>query len=328
MARQAESSLIQSLPHTYWSWLVFSFIAIAGIILRVFVAAALGTAAIEMAAGSLLSVLCMLAVYRTASFLAPPAGALVSAAYISLLPLAVSISHAPGRDLLGLAGLCLAIFFLVSWQHQCKDLYSVAGILFLGGAVAASPYLIPMAAALAAGFFLPAWRRQKDARLLRWVILAGIACLLPAASYLFQGGLSLDSARLLVAPKHYFAWASLVDKSFNLWLVYLGLWSIFLLPAGGRVAVLSLWAGYLLTGLVFPAAAVSEPPASASLVPLVAITLAPAAGLVWSKASRLPRPWRIAFYAAMVIFFGIAASFAWHDLSAAGVQAFLAWGVS
>ncbi len=110
-----------------------------------------------------------------------------------------------------------------------------------------APFLIPLALAAAAGLAIV--RRTETRNLLRdplyWVIAAAI--ILPGGVYTATHGIHIEAARLLLEPKHYFAWAALLHKSFDLWLVFLSLWGVLLFPERWR------WLPFSLLGRISPA---------------------------------------------------------------------------
>lgn len=244
-----------------------------------------------------------------------PEGAAVALGYYLFLPFAVVASRAFQPDPLMVATTVAAAYCLYRWSEDPTWRWTVPGGLAGGLAVLLkAPAAFPvggMALALTLGGLGPR-RAVRDRRV--WA-LAALLIGIPASYYLVglggrAGGYlrfwSLSLADLLTQPWFYVRWLDEIHHLLDLYMVLVGLVGVLLAPAGrARSLLLGLWAGYALYGLSLPYLIYTHDYYNLPLVPIVALSLAPVAGLVLGGVARQGRVWRALFLgiAALAVFY-------------------------
>jgi hypothetical protein len=106
---------------------------------------------------------------------------------------------------------------------------------------------------------------------------------------------------LLAQPAFYIRWMTVIHVYFDLALMLIGLGSTFFLPKRGRVLVVCFWIGYLLIGMSVPSLIISHDYYNLSLIPVIALSLAPLGQLFLDKILQQSKPWRVAFIAVLAL---------------------------
>ena len=259
--------------------------------------------------------------YRLALRMAGADGAVVALAYFLVIPLGVYVSRSFQPDSLMVLLLIASIAAAHRWVETRSWKWAVLTGLAVGGValVKARPALIvgPMvvAAVLSAK---PLRRAVRDPQV--WAM--GALAVVPAAIYYLgvigpstSGYLSeyaVGAWGLLLDPQFYFRWMIMVDRVALLGFAAVGLVAMWLLPRPGRGLVVGLWIGYGLYGLALPYTIVTHNYYSIALVPIVALSLAPLAMLLFGALARQPWHGRTV---ALVVFAGLLAYRTWFTRS-------------
>jgi 4-amino-4-deoxy-L-arabinose transferase-like glycosyltransferase len=122
-----------------------------------------------------------------------------------------------------------------------------------------------------------------------WVMLV-LFLALPVIYYLFiipgdsQGWLNFTLSLIYkwFQPSFYIQWIIFAGGLVDLGIAFVSFIGVWLLPKKPRIIALSLWVGYVLYGLAFPYHITTHEYYSIPLIPAVAFSLAPLAGLVFN----------------------------------------------
>jgi hypothetical protein len=223
-------------------------------------------------------------------------GAVLSTAYFLFLPYAVVASRSFQPDILMMMLVLCFWWLAVRWAHtQAWSWAVLAGIV--GGAAiyvkfVAAFFVIGAALGIAMGSSGRGFLRKRQV----WVMAAlGI---LPAAGYIYygvveQGFLGRQFAgrfipALLLSPVNYLQWATLANSVAGGLAVAFALVGLLLVrDRRARSFLFGLWAAYLLFGLFFDYHVATHDYYHLPLVGIVAVSIAPVAGLAMSQLGRL-----------------------------------------
>ena len=236
--------------------------------------------------------------YRLARRMTGEDGGLIALAYCLVIPLGVYVSRSFQPDSLMVLLLIASIAAAYRWVETRSWKWAVLTGLTVGGValVKGRPALIvgPMltAAVLSAE---PLRRAVRDLQV--WVI--GSLAVVPAAVYYlgaigpstsgYLSGYAAGTWGLLLDPQFYFRWMIMVDRVALLGFAAVGLAAVWLLPSPGRGLLIGLWIGYGLYGLALPYTIVTHNYYSIALVPIVALSFAPLAAMLFGALARRPR---------------------------------------
>jgi hypothetical protein len=109
---------------------------------------------------------------------------------------------------------------------------------------------------------------------------------------------------MLVEPKFYVRWLSLLHGIMDVMIFFAALLGAFLYPGRGRAVALGLWLGYILIGLTFPYQIYTHDYYSLLLVPVAAIGLGGVAEALFTRVAQQPQAWRWIFAVALIAVFG------------------------
>ena len=238
-------------------------------------------------------------------------GGMVALAYYLLLPLAISASRSFQPDPLVTLWILASVWTAYRWSLVRTWRWGVAT-----GLVAGLTLLIKVTAVF---FIAPAitllvldmWVLRQALR--RWEVwtAAGLIALIPAAYYIAQMGDYSASYfefwtgsfyNLWLEPSFYIQWLKILDRLFNLALLVAGLIGVAAVTARGpRNALLGMWLGYGVYGMVFPFQIRSHEYYSLMFVPVVALSLAPLGKLLLETLHSKPIFWRLVAVAALLV---------------------------
>lgn len=147
-----------------------------------------------------------------------------------------------------------------------------------------------------------------------WVMW-GLFLIFPAIYYLFiipgesTGWLdfSLGLLKNLVQPSFYIRWVIFAGGMVDLGVAIISFVGIWLLPKKARIIPLALWGGYLLYGLAFSYHITTHEYYSIPLIPAIALSLAPIAGLIFDRITRRGHAAEWALVAVLVFSVGYSA---------------------
>jgi hypothetical protein len=235
-------------------------------------------------------------IFKLGTSIASPAGGLFTLGYYLLLPFSIQASRSFQPDVLMVAVLVLTAYAFRMWQDEQSWKHSVfAGIM--GGLTA----LIKAQGAYAVGFLslfavistLGIGRAIRSRQV--WLMAALVVVIpgfyyfgpfqTPGASY-FQY-FTVEMSRLLRDPAFYVRWLVFIDGFMDLAVIALAFIGVLLLSKKARALVMGLWIGYLVLGFFFPWQIHTHNYYSLSLIPAVALGLAPIGGrlskAVWNN---------------------------------------------
>ncbi len=125
-----------------------------------------------------------------------------------------------------------------------------------------------------------------------WV-MAALFIIFPAVYYLFvipdwssaYVGFSIGLLKNLIQPSFYIRWIIFAGGLVDLGVAIISFVGVWLLPKKARIIPLALWGGYLLYGMAFAHHIITHEYYSIPLIPAIALSLAPLAGLVFNRIS-------------------------------------------
>lgn len=253
---------------------------------------------------SLVWILAALILFRLASGLASPTGALFSLGYFLFVPFAIQASRSFQPDVLMVFWVVLGAYCFYRWSEKATWPGSVltglvGGIAVLIKAQAIFPiaFMALFSVLMTKGFI----RALKEPRI--WV-MAGIMVFIPAAYYLgpwMSGGSSyfasftIAMSRLLRDPGFYVRWANFIHDFMDMGAIVLALLGTMIIAQRGKAIAAGLWVGYFVLGLFFPWQIWTHDYYSLALVPTVALGLAPAGAQLVDRLRDQGWLWKTAF---------------------------------
>lgn len=230
------------------------------------------------------------AIFMLARDMTSTGGALIALVYFLFLPFGMIASRSFQPDPMMVALTAGALWMLHRWAHSPSWKYAVlagvlSGLAILAKAVAIFP--IGAAALLLVLFGRGLRRSLRDAR--TWVV-AGLA-LLPVGLYyvngLFLSGFLADQTGLRffpqfwIDPAWYIRWVEMASDIAGFSVLLVGLAGLFLLQERtSRTLMAGLWLGYILYSFTFPYHTITHDYYQLPLIPIAALSLAPATSLV------------------------------------------------
>lgn len=123
-----------------------------------------------------------------------------------------------------------------------------------------------------------------------WV-MAALFIIFPAVYYLFiisdwsgaYVNFTLGYLNSLLQPSFYIRWIIFAGGLVDLGVAIISFVGVWLLPKKARIIPLALWLGYLVYGMAFPHHIITHEYYSIPLIPAIALTLAPIAGLIFDR---------------------------------------------
>ena len=248
---------------------------------------------------------------------------LVALGYYLILPFAVQASRSFQPDPGMVMWIVLTFYALYRWSEKegragwtwAILAGAFGGIGVLTKVVAA--YIVGAAAVAAVLYTLGVRRFWRNPQV--WVM--AVLMVTPTALYYgarpgraseyFQGW-TLSLSHLLLDPSLYVRWFNLVQSLMGLAALLLALTGVLIASPRLRALLLGLWAGYLIYGLFLPYQMYTHSYYHLQLVPIIALSLAPAAGAILEHIGPQPRLFRALF--AGVVLIGIAFP-AWQSIA-------------
>jgi hypothetical protein len=145
--------------------------------------------------------------------------------------------------------------------------------------------------------------------------MAGLLVIFPAIYYLFvipasSGewlGFTLGLLKNWVQPSFYMRWVIFAGGLVDLGVAIISFVGVWLLPNKARIIPLALWIGYFLYGMAFSYHITTHEYYSIPLIPAVALSLAPIAGLIINQITQRSHSARWAVVAVLVFSIGYSA---------------------
>ncbi|HTX92052.1 MAG TPA: glycosyltransferase family 39 protein [Anaerolineales bacterium] len=241
---------------------------------------------------SLFWVLGGLALFLLIRELASTGAAMIAALYYLFLPFGVIASRAFMPDPLMVGLICFSLWALFRWQVTASWKWAILFGVFAGAALFIKNLAVFVIVGGFAGVIFGVRGLKRSIRDLQVWVMA-ILLVLPVAIFMVYGTLKLDMGsqlalrffpNLWIDPAFYFRWAYTVNFNIGWVAVLFALFSIFLAdPKRERPLLIGMWIGYLLFGMTFPYHFYTHDYYQLSLIPLVAISMAPGLRLVLNR---------------------------------------------
>lgn len=240
------------------------------------------------------------ALYALTRKFTTPAGSIAALSFYFFLPFGVWNSRTFMPDPIMASSLLIAVWALHTWATKRSYTWAVFTGLVTGFAIlvkSVAAFILLPAFIL---FILTSFRFKKALRNRQLWTMALLAAL-PSLAYYYYG-IFIDgrllgqfSGRFFPAmwldPGFYVQWLANLQDYLGLLAVLLGLFGLFLAERKSEAALLAgLWSGYVLYGLVFPHHIRTHDYYHLPLVPILALSLAPAAALLYQKVTESHYP--------------------------------------
>lgn len=232
-----------------------------------------------------------LALYLLAWRMTTALAAIVPIIFYLFLPWSVIFSRIFQPDLIMVMLTLWAAYCLYRWGETLTWKWAVLSGVLAGLAVYIKlPAIFPLGLMIAGIAWTSLGFKRALASVQVWVMLV-LLLALPVIYYLFiiPGyssewlSFTLSLASKWVEPSFYIQWLIFAGGLVDLGIAFVSFVGVWLLPKKARVFALALWLGYALYGLAFPYHITSHEYYSIPLLPAVALSLAPIAGLVFDR---------------------------------------------
>jgi 4-amino-4-deoxy-L-arabinose transferase-like glycosyltransferase len=272
---------------------------------------------------SLFWIIAGLALFDLARRAVSPWAGLVSLGYYLILPFAVQASRSFQPDPGMVMWIVLTFYALYRWSEQERGAswtWAILAGVFGGIGVLTKVVAAYLVGGAAVGMVLYTLGVRRFWRSLQVWVMA-VLMVTPTALYYgarpgraseyFQGW-TLSLSHLLLDPSLYVRWFSLVQSLMGLAALLLALTGVLLAIPRLRGLLLGLWVGYIVYGLFLPYQMYTHSYYHLQLVPIVALSLAPAVGAILERLALQARLHRVLF--AGIFLIGIAFS-AWQSVA-------------
>jgi hypothetical protein len=233
------------------------------------------------------------ALYALARRLTSPLAAIASLIYYFFLPWSVIFSRIFQPDLIMVMLTLWVAYTLYRWGESPSWKWAIlTGILAGLAAYIKLPAVFPIVLMLG-GVVLTTLGLKKALKHPQVWTMLGLLAIFPAIYYLFvipsssNGWLTFTLGLLKnwVSPSFYIRWIIFAGGLVDLGVAFISFVGVWLLPKKARIIPLALWLGYLLYGLAFSYHITTHEYYSIPLIPAVALSLAPIAGLIFDRLS-------------------------------------------
>lgn len=231
------------------------------------------------------------ALYALARRFTSPLAGIAPLIFYFFLPWSVIFSRIFQPDLIMVMLTLWVAYTLYRWGETPKWKWAVTSGLLAGLAVFIKlPAIFPIALMLIGITLTTLGFKNAVSSLQVWVMLA-LLVILPAIYYLFaipaSSGEWLSSTLPLIKnwiqPSFYIRWIIFAGGLVDLGVAFISFVGVWLLPKKARIFPLALWLGYILYGLAFPHYIITHEYYSIPLIPAIALSLAPIAGLIFNR---------------------------------------------
>ncbi len=254
-----------------------------------------------------------MALFALARRLISADGAVISLGIFLILPFGVTASRSFQPDPFMVMWIILSILFLVLWEETRSWKWAIPAGVAAGMAALLKPWagLFPAFTAVMLVFFC--WGCKALFKDIKIWITAGIMVIIPGIYYLIIIGghssgyyayWSVGFRFLLSQGSFYVHWINNLRTLMDFSFLVAGLAGSLLLPRKGRIVCLSLWAAYIVFGLLMPFQISTHDYYNLPLVPVVALTIGPVGDAVLSRLARQNRI--VQWLSVLVILFTLA----------------------
>jgi 4-amino-4-deoxy-L-arabinose transferase-like glycosyltransferase len=243
-----------------------------------------------------------IALYALAKRMTSPLAAIAPLIYYFFIPWSVIFGRIfqPDVPMMTLT-LCCA-YTLYRWGETPTWKWAIlTGVLAGLATFVKLPAVFPIALMLI-GVTLATLGFKKAVKSLQVWVMAALFIVLPFVYYVFfipawssaYVGFTIDLLGNLVQPSFYMRWVIFAGGLVDLGVAIISFIGVWLLPKKVRIIPLALWLGYLLYGLAFPHHINTHEYYSIPLIPAVALSLAPIAGLIINRINEFGKLSRLA----------------------------------
>jgi hypothetical protein len=249
------------------------------------------------------------ALYLLARRLTSPLAAIIPLAYYFFLPWSIIFSRIFQPDLIMVMLTLWVAYTLYRWSDTPSWKWAIPSGVLAGLAVFIKlPAIFPIGLILL-GITLVTFGFKKTITSLQfWIMLVLFLApgtiyylfVIPSSSNAWLSS-TLPLIKNWISPSFYIRWLIFAGGLVDLGIAFISFVGIWLLPAKKRIIPLALWLGYILYGLAFPYYITTHEYYSIPLIPAIALSLAPLAGVVFKHISDLGRLTKYAL-AGIVVF--------------------------
>jgi hypothetical protein len=234
-----------------------------------------------------------IALYALARRMTSPLAAIAPLIYYFFLPWSVIFSRIFQPDLIMVMLTLWVAYTLYRWGETPSWKWAILTGLLAGlAAYIKLPAIFPIILMLI-GVVLTSLGIKKAVTNLQVWTMAGLLIILPAIYYLLiipnssSGWLSFTLGLLKnwISPSFYIRWIIFAGGLVDLGVAFISFVGVWLLPKKARIIPLALWLGYIIYGLAFSYHITTHEYYSIPLIPAVALSLAPIAGLIFDYLS-------------------------------------------
>ncbi len=245
------------------------------------------------------------ALYRLARRMAGVDGALAALAFYMIVPLGVFVGRRFQPDSFMVMWMLFAALALDHWRERRDWKTALLAGALCGVAALVKIFVVFPVAGMAVAVVLVSGRPREWLRNRQVWAMAAVMIAIPALFYLLNSGArsadyflfwNVSFAYLLLQPWFYVRWLDLVQSIAGLIVVCVGLAGVTVARAGSRALLIGLWVGYFLFGLAFPWQIHTHDYYSLMLIPIVGLSLAPAAALFFERLAGQAKFWQAAFF--------------------------------
>jgi hypothetical protein len=228
------------------------------------------------------------------------AGGLVALSYYLVLPFAVQASRSFQPDPGMVMCIMLSIYALYRWSEKQSWTWAILAGVFGGIGILTKVVAAYIVGGAAVAVVLSTLGLRLFWRSLQVWVMAILMVTPSAIYYLGQGdrasdylaGWTLSLSHLLVEPSFYVRWLNMVQNLMGLTALLLALVGVVISSPHNRALLLGLWAGYGIYGLFLPYQMYSHNYYHLQLIPIIALSLAPVAQLIYARISQERKVWQ------------------------------------
>jgi 4-amino-4-deoxy-L-arabinose transferase-like glycosyltransferase len=236
--------------------------------------------------------------------------ALVSLAFYLFLPFSVMASRSFQPDPIMVMWILFAALALYRWLDTPTWKWAVLTGIFGGLAILVKVVAAFPLAGMAVAVILQSGQlkhRLRDAQV--WVVAAIMGLpsiiyylfIIRGASTSFIEGSTLAVLPLITSPSFYVRWLNFLGDFIGLSAILVGLGGVLISRPSERSLLAGLWVGYGLYGLAFSQHIITHNYYSLPLVPIVALSIAPVAGLIMDRLGSLGIFWKVICLGVMLL---------------------------
>ncbi len=225
----------------------------------------------------------------------------IALAYYLILPFAVQASRVIQPDPMMVMWIVITAYLLYRWSEQPVWIWALLAGLVGGMAIltkVVAGYLLAITAIVIVLYTLGIKRFWRNPQV--WVM----AILMNAPSLAYYVGRegrasdyfaawTLSLSHLLIEPSFYVRWLNLVQDLMGLGALLLGLIGVLIARPRSRALLVGLWLGYFTYGLLSPYQMYTHSYYHIQLVPIVALSFASVAEVIYERLSQQSRLWQV-----------------------------------